>query len=224
MSYVVVVPQKRGITVEDLKRYLTYWERVSYASLSNSTRRQMWFLERVAAKKAIRLYFQKTKGILVPWASIEIMSSGNNKPIYRILKGHLRDVSRTNISLSHVQHIAIGGISHTQRDGSLGVHIERVRNFKRDFLKAFLTVSEQKEIKRYKLPERRRLYATAFWSIKEAYLKSKTTQFHPKEIEIVRKNKDLFEIHDPVGSKVPSGIARYSIPQKGFVASEVYIK
>jgi len=226
MSFVVTLPQKRNIQRRDAVHYLSPREIEFFKGFSNKARGYMWFMERLAVKKAIRLYFEKKRHVTIPWNTIEISQDNTSTPSYKILSGrHLKYERDTSISFSHVGNIAIGGIITKSIDGSLGVHIEKIRRFRQSFLKAFLTKEEVGEVKRYKKPENRNKTATMFWSIKEAYLKYRIPKVHPKEIKIVRLRKDMYEVYECISSKcVLKAQAKSWVPQKGFVASEVYIK
>ncbi|MFM2357811.1 MAG: hypothetical protein RJA61_548 [Candidatus Parcubacteria bacterium] len=224
MSFIVSLPQKRKITRGDVALYLTSREQIIYTSFSNKARAYMWFTERIATKKAIQLYFKKNRNRNIPWNMIDISERDSGTPIYRILKGkYIREEQQTNISFSHVRNIAIGGIAQTNLEGSLGVHVEKVRNFRKSFLKAFLEAREIEDVIRYKKIDNRNIEATILWSIKEACLKSEKIISHPKDIIVLKISKNYYEIYD-AKTKHIKGYASSWSPQKGFVASKVYKK
>lgn len=225
MSFVVVLPQKRSITEADANHFLSSREHKKFKAFKNAPRAYMWFLERVATKKAIQLYFTRARGILVPSNTIDISEDMHGAPSYTINKGRFSaDEKNTSISLAHVKNIAIGGIAHKKMEGSLGVHVERVRNFKSAFLKAFLDSREMKEVTHYKTAIKKKENATILWSIKEAYIKSKNENINPKEIVVKKIRQGVYEIYERCSLGTLAGFARSWFPQVGYVATEVYMK
>lgn len=225
MSFVVVLPQKRQITEADASRYLTSREQEIFRRFKNISKAYMWFLERVATKKAIQLYLEKTRKVNMPWNLIDIVQNENGIPSFKITKGRFRkDEQNTSISLNHIRNIAIGGIANKKVEGYLGVRVEKVRNFKQTFLKAFLDKNEMKEVARYKTPFKKKESATLLWSIKEAYLKSTNQNISPKGIVVKKIRKGFYEIYDVVNTSASVGFARGWTPQAGFVAIEVYAR
>lgn len=225
MSFVVVLPQKRRITEADASRYLTLREKEVFKRFNSVSRAYMWFLERVATKKAIQLYLKKIRHKDIQLNLIDIVQDENGRSHFKVMKGRfIKDEQNTSISLAHIKNIAIGGIANKSIEGSLGVHVERIRNFKHSFLKAFLDKNEMKEITRYKKSYNKRENATVFWSIKEACARSKGQNFSPKEFIVKKVRKGFYEVYDKQNSLISIGFARSWSPQAGFVATEVYTK
>lgn len=225
MSFVVILPQKRKVTSLDAFLYLTPRERDVLACFKNVYRAHMWFLERLATKKAIKIYLEKTKGVYIPWNIIDIIHDEKGIPHFKIVKRRFGQYEKnTSISLNYIKNIAIGGIANKNIEGSFGVILEKIRNFKLNFLKAFLNKKEIEEITKYKTQIKRKEMATILWSIKEAYLKSLGEKTSPKEIFVKKIRQGLYEIYNKQNLSTAVGFAKSWFPQTDFVAIEVYAK
>lgn len=165
------------------------WKVVHYADIARTTPRSYlserelqvlenkdehkrlgWLASRYALKEAVREFFPDRQ----PW-EIAVIHEMNGKPVLPGMEG-------VSISLSHS---GCYGAAAVTRRGRAGVDIERVRSFREEMLRAFLTEEEFGRVMAAEGQERDVL-ATGYWAGKEAYLKALGLGLrrHPQTISI----------------------------------------
>lgn len=135
---------------------------------------------RLALKRAVQSYLFQRNGDLFAMDEIEIIRRRSHPPICRIMGAERRDIS---VSVAHGRGMGAGAVSSSKN--MIGIDIEPIRGFSESFQRCFLTEREYREIA--SLPSAARMArATAYWCIKEAYLKSIGVGLrkHPGRIEI----------------------------------------
>lgn len=149
-----------------------------------------WLLGRYAAKHAIAGVLEKYGGVYTPVTSIGILSGLGKAPEYRIV-GDLGDEytygDAVRFSIAHSEGVAVALALPETACTHIGVDIERVRVFKDETIRGFLTLHEYATY--MKLPSSTQAeYVTELWCIKESFLKAIGTglRVHPRNVEVTR--------------------------------------
>lgn len=182
-------------------------ENVFYDAVPLS-KRSCWLAGRFAAKNAIRQYYIENFAKNFDLRDIKILSGKSQKPTYEIVSSAI--LGDTDISISHSQRIAIAAVSDKNKDGLVGVDVERVRDFSQDMLEFFLLETEMRQIDDCLVSGHdKALVHTLFWSLKEAFLKALGVGLlcHPREVRI-QFDKNITRLYYK-GRQIPIGEKHY---------------
>ncbi len=162
----------------------TETEREMYKRIPLAKQRD-WLFGRLAAKRALHDHFDRTQFVQIPLERIEIASGQGVPPSGRLLDTQAGfDASGVLLTLSHCDEFAAANAVPRGEWSGIGIDIERVRNFRPETLKGFMT---QHEIDTHNAlsPAVQKVDATLRWSLKEAYLKAIGTglKTHPRTVE-----------------------------------------
>jgi phosphopantetheinyl transferase len=121
-------------------------ERQTWQRLKGPKRRRVeWLLGRVAAKDAIRLLVQKTYGLTLCPADVEIVADERGRPV--VQGTWLKKLGQPIVvSLAHTEGVAVAVAGHPGENTltcSLGIDIERVSRQSHEFEGVALTPAEQ---------------------------------------------------------------------------------
>lgn len=155
-----------------------------------------YLLGRYAVKQAINHCLWHTQNIAIKLNQIELLPRKLLAPQLNIVHNEeeIRDVAhKVAFSLSHSDVVAVAAAKWRSHNEQIGIDIEYVRTFSPLFLKSFLTPNEQQHLAHYPHTEQP-LWATTYWSIKEACLKALGVglRIRPSRLEVTGlTNNDL---------------------------------
>ena len=131
-------------------------------------RQKEWLLGRVAAKKAVQLWFARARDTRPRMDQIEILYGENNKPLISVLGTTGERGNPPHISLSHVDGLAVAVSSA----GTVGIDLESAARIKSPEGVARLTFCDaERDILRQRFGENSAEATALLWSIKEAAAK-----------------------------------------------------
>lgn len=159
-------------------------EREMYTRIPLAKQRD-WLFGRLAAKRALRDYFDRTQFVRIPLERIEIASGQGVPPSGKLLDSQSGfDASGVLLTLSHCDEFAAANAVPRGEWSGIGIDIERVHHFRTETLGGFMTEHE-KETNQALSPIVQKIDATLRWSLKEAYLKAIGTglKTHPRTVE-----------------------------------------
>ncbi|MBI1743652.1 4'-phosphopantetheinyl transferase superfamily protein [Candidatus Acetothermia bacterium] len=156
---------------EPLESWLTKSERSRLRSLRSPKRRTDWLTSRLAAKQLLRDYLNQTQNILVKLNEIEIYNEASDAPAFNIIHHSRFSIVDVNISIAHSHGHGICALSEIEQVGYVGVDIEKIRPLSRGVLRKFLNKEEMIRLSRQPISDLCE-NAIAYWTIKEAALKS----------------------------------------------------
>lgn len=174
------------IPVADITWYLSPEERQQFLGLGGK-RRQLWLKGRCAAKRVIQRAIKERTKQNIASAKIEIIGRPGQRPLFRLLDEVVGfDPAVFCLAISHVGDRAVATLAVIERDGCVGIDIERPRSFSEQFARAFLTDREYEQSLRAG-----QTYMLQCWCYKEAYLKAIGTglRVHPRRIETIIGNR-----------------------------------
>ena len=169
-----------------------------------SFKQRDWLVGRYSAKKVVQDYFLNNENKSIDLNKIEIISNPFQKPIFKLLS---ETKVKTNISISQCDVLGVAAIDESEKEGLVGVDIERIRNFKKNILHSFLTPKELAQIEKAN-PAEKIFLPTLVWSFKESYLKALGLGLthHPKHIELVldlpRNDYQLYDKDQKINTKM----------------------
>ena len=202
-----------------LKTYLSDREIIDYKEIPEA-KKKGWLAARFCAKKEACYLLMQNYKKKVLLREVEITRKRFQKPVCKL---PFKTNRTLNISLSHCGELAVASVADNKAEGLVGCDIEKIRDFKYNILKSFLTPKEIKVLKKAKLSEKPVL-ATLLWSVKEAYLKAKGVGlvYHPKFIELDINPKGNFCGLRDKDKEVPAEIG-WSIYKNKYIFSKVNI-
>lgn len=110
-------------------------------------RRVEWLLGRVAAKDAVRLLVQRSHGLTLCPADVEIVAAGGDQGRPLVRGAWLKKLDQPiMISLAHTDGTAVAVAAQNEREGpvpGLGIDVEHVRRERQSFEKIAFTPAEQ---------------------------------------------------------------------------------
>ena len=170
----LVTPEQLQVFLhpQPLESWLTESERSRLCSLRSPARRTDWLAGRLAAKQLLRDYSLQTQNILLKLNAIEIYNDASDVPAFNIhLDSSIVDV---NISIAHSHGHGICALSETTKLGYVGIDIEKIRPLSEGVLRKFLSEEEMAQLCHRPISDLSE-NAIAYWTIKEAALKSLRT-------------------------------------------------
>jgi len=206
----------KNIPVSDylLKKEIEIYRKKSFL------KKKDWIAGRFIVKSAISSYFFGKFKKRIDFKDIEIVSQKFKKPVCRI--NSIKN-EKIDLRISHCDGFAIADASEKKIDFSIGIDIQKIRNFSYNTTMSFLSEKELAWLKKIK-PEKRAMAETLFWSLKESYLKAKGTGlvYHPKFVEFnIDFKKKSGKIYDKGVEK--SAKIKWSIFLKKYVITRVEV-
>jgi len=165
-------------------RWLTRQEQAIIGSLPPGKKNDS-ILARIALKRAARDFFLHERGKPLPFRAYSAMNDFRGAPILSVNGVPCEDVS---VSLSHGGGMAAAAVIPRSR-GTVGIDIERIRNFDRDTVLMFLDEPSVSAYESAPKTEQGR-FATVQWSLRESFLKAIGVGLreHPKSLSIGRSS------------------------------------
>lgn len=163
--------------------FLSPAEHEVYQTLSQARKRD-WRMGRCAGKRAVASLLAHIYSTTPPVTSFEIRSGG--PPYVTSFDPVLAHVLDTcTLSLAHSGERGLACVSLKRITRGVGVDVERIRSFRVETVRAFLTADEYERYSQMEV-SLRDTYATRLWCIKEAYGKAcgSGIALHPKRISI----------------------------------------
>jgi len=156
-----------------LRNWGTERERAIYARFSASKRRYDWLLGRLVCKSLIREFCFNHCDTTLSFAEIDIVNDALGKPTVHFVDPVvlLPDIDRFSISISHSNARAFCALSEHPAGTGFGVDLEKIGPRPALFAETFLADAEQLFVQRAAVDDKEAII-TAFWSIKEAFLKA----------------------------------------------------
>jgi phosphopantetheine--protein transferase-like protein len=147
-----------------LRRYLSEQEIPRFEGLKTSKRRLEWLAGRVVAKRLIREERFAREGAIVPYGAITILPDDLGAPRVQVA-GEAPEPLLISISHSAGVAMAFQSLEKRQRPGIDVEQIEpRDASFERDYF-------SEAELVQVRSASNKDALLTAFWAVKEAYLK-----------------------------------------------------
>jgi phosphopantetheinyl transferase len=205
---------------DDVTQYLSDAERVFASRKRNH--RDTWILGRVAVKQALNTRLCARGYRPISPCMLTILPDLNGRPtvVYSGEDNRYRVIEEWSISISHNDTYVIAVVLSDSRY-SIGIDIETIRHFHTDTKVNFLTSSEYA----FTIGATDDLLTTAYWSLKESYLKSigMGLRIHPRRIQIVRPldRMNVSEVlHD--GEKAPA-MLKWTIVDDRYIISNTIV-
>lgn len=143
--------------------------RTFYALPGNSGRREEWLMGRIAAKEALREWLKTEHGHDVASADLELLASGDGRPLASC--SALPDVPMPTVSISHSRRWAVAALSPPGQP--CGLDYQRLDHVDPDLLAAgSLTDLERALLRPWQGQPLLAQITVALWSSKEAAAKS----------------------------------------------------
>ncbi len=147
-----------------LRRYLSEKEIPRFEGLKTPKRRLEWLAGRIVAKRLIREERFAREGAIVPYGAITILPDDLGAPQVRVA-GEASEPLRVSISHSAGVAMAFQSLEKNQRPG---IDVEQIESRDTSFERDYFSEAELDQVRR---ASNKDALLTAFWAIKEAYLK-----------------------------------------------------
>jgi phosphopantetheinyl transferase len=177
---------------------LTAQERLVWQRISNPQKQRCWVGGRLVGKQAVIAVLKNQKEQSIAPTDIIIHSSPSTRPAVRST-GEINlpeDLGNTvALSISHSGRFAAAVAGMRGDVQQVGIDIEAIRNFSKDFVEAFLTETEYQRYEQLPASAKNE-YATICWSVKEAFLKACGVglRVHPRRIEVLKDEQGILSI------------------------------
>ena len=143
-------------------------EREIFAALpKQGPRREEWLMGRIAAKDAVRIWAQRSAGVALAPADIEIINNAEGRPevLCRAVNGPM-----PAISISHSARHAVAAL--TAAGGGVGIDLQSLNRIDVEALAGGGLTAEEARLVRAAAPGDAPRIAAAIWSAKEAAAKA----------------------------------------------------
>ncbi len=147
-----------------LRRYLSEQEIPRFEGLKTSKRRLEWLAGRVVAKRLIREERFAREGAIVPYGAITILPDDLGAPRVQVA-GEASEPLLVSITHSAGVAMAFQSLKKHQRPG---IDVEQIEPRDASFERDYFSEAELAQVRR---ASNKDALLTAFWAIKEAYLK-----------------------------------------------------
>jgi len=145
-------------------------ERLHFERFKVPKRRRDWLLGRWTAKHLVRAYLQAIAGDAPALDEIVIAADTTGAPYARLAGSPAEVRLPLSLSISHSGSESFCALCESSA-GFVGADIEFVEPREKSFVRAFFTPAENEAVERAPAGQRD-LEITAFWSVKEAVLKT----------------------------------------------------
>lgn len=191
-------PEGAGLTISEIKKYLSEEELARVETLRFPKRRDEWILGRITAKRLLRACIPelaKTK-----YQRLTIANRPSGAP-YVALDGSSLALQ---VSISHRQGMAAAAVTSSP-DIGLGIDLEWVEERDPSFYSDYFTPAEFELLPASPAGERARI-GTLIWSAKEAMLKAlgQGLRLDTRSVEVLRIAKDIHEGWGELKVRVPA--------------------
>lgn len=156
-----IIVHPEWVAAQDPARWLTGSELAVYNAWPSETRRAEWLAGRLAAKRLVG----ETFGL--PPLDFAIGRQGSAPCILSA------EVPPVTLSLSHSHGLGAATVSDSQREGSVGVDVQRIRPVHRGLCARIFTPDEREEIADHFGSEDHTAGMLLFWALKEAAIKAR---------------------------------------------------
>jgi phosphopantetheinyl transferase len=145
-------------------------ERAQYERLRSERRQRDWLIGRLAAKALLLEYLCKESAYeaLEP-KDIEIISSPSGVP--RVFVGS-QEIRKISLSLAHSSGHGFAGLTEIEREGHIGVDLERIRPVPPKLKERILSAEERVTLAERFSPKHESRGLVLLWTLKEAAYKA----------------------------------------------------
>ncbi len=201
------------VNIESLCAQMSVRERDELNNITEQ-KRVDWMLGRIVAKRSIGVFITQYVGLCPSFDSIHIISGNGQRPTYITLGNegvptniHKDIHTEAVLSISHCKGVALSNVVNRNTQGLVGVDVERIRSFRDETMRAFLTIEEYVAHQRVFESEKEK-DITLRWCLKEAYLKAKGTglRTQPVTIKVVLSDDSTKIRFFEAGTYVPTEV------------------
>lgn len=180
--------------------WLSPREHLHLQTFPSERRRRNWMAGRLAAKTLISRYLHERENLSPALADIEIDYATGGGPQAQV-NGHV--LSNFSLSIAHSHGHGFAGLSLLNKEGRIGVDLERIRPVNEKLARRILTATEQ-ETFRVLTHDQEHERLILYWTLKEAALKAlkPILAVSMKQLEVqIEKNQGQAQIHLPLSSR-----------------------